>query len=59
MACKHWLTGKHARSEIPCPYCEVEQLRHVLEQLVDDMGVDGLCVCEASKIMAIEVLVVK
>ena len=28
---------------------EIERLREALNQLLDDMGDDGLCVCEAAK----------
>ena len=35
---------------------EIKMLREALEQLLDDMGEDGHCVCEAAKQQAIEAL---
>ena len=34
----------------------IEKLEKALDQLLDDMGKDGLCVCQAAKDQAIEAL---
>lgn len=34
----------------------IEELKNALDQLLDDMGDDGLCVCQAAKDQAIEAL---
>ena len=34
----------------------IEMLENALDQLLDDMGEDGLCVCQAAKDQAIEAL---
>tara|TARA_R110000822_G_scaffold117943_3_gene250495 strand:- start:655 stop:945 length:291 start_codon:yes stop_codon:yes gene_type:complete len=34
----------------------IEELENALDQLLDDMGEDGLCVCQAAKDQAIEAL---
>jgi hypothetical protein len=39
-----------------CAQCEIERLRVALDQLLDDMGPDGHCVCEDAKQQAIEAL---
>ena len=28
--CNHWKIGQHARSDEPCPYCEIDRLRTLL-----------------------------
>ena len=35
---------------------EIERLREALDQLLDDMGAEGHCVCEAAKQQAIEAM---
>lgn len=51
--CRHGCTGEC----LACYDEDIARLRGALEQLLDDMGEDGHCVCEAAKQQAIAAMV--
>jgi len=50
-----WSRNQVPVDELATAKKQIVLLREALDQLLDDMGADGHCVCEAAKQQAIEV----